>query len=120
MAAPDHRLESEHRLDGRGGPEWAVYVLALEDGCYYVGKAKNPPDTRIKQHFRGRGAKWTKSHPPTEVELVEEVETNEKAKQREQELYAEYAAEHGEDKVRGAGYTRTDVDYSELDTESQE
>lgn len=120
MAAPEHRLEPENRLDNHDGPDWAVYVLVLEDGCYYVGKSENPPDSRIKAHFRGRGAEWTQLHPPTEVDLVEEVETNEEAKQREQQLYTEYAAEHGVDKVRGGGYTRTDIDYSELDTQNQQ
>jgi hypothetical protein len=48
-------------------------------------------------------------------DVVKEVESKERAKQQLQGLYIGYAGEHGNDKIREAGYTRTDVDYSELD-----
>ena len=44
----------------------AVYVLELEDECYYVGFSTDP-STRIAEHFLGRGALWTKLHPPKRV-----------------------------------------------------
>lgn len=40
-----------------------IYVLALQGGKYYVGEASNP-NSRMVQHLGGRGAEWTKKHPP--------------------------------------------------------
>ena len=98
MSAP------EHRLPGSGGSSYSVYVLALEDGCYYVGKSKRV-HPRIRAHFRGKGSEWTKEHEPVEVVLTEKVGTSEEAKKREKELVDEYISEYGKEKVRGAGYT---------------
>ena len=43
-----------------------VYTLALEGDCYYVGFSTNP-EVRISSHFLGRGAQWTRLHPPVSV-----------------------------------------------------
>ena len=42
------------------------YVLELEGDNYYVGLTSNLP-RRIKEHFSGKGAQWTKIHPPRKV-----------------------------------------------------
>ena len=44
----------------------AVYILELQDESYYVGFSQDP-STRIAEHFLGRGALWTKMHPPKRV-----------------------------------------------------
>ena len=36
-----------------------VYVLKLEDDRYYVGESISP-DTRIQNHFKGKGSAWTR------------------------------------------------------------
>lgn len=41
----------------------SIYILALENDKYYVGKSNNI-EKRMKQHFTGRGAKWTKLYKP--------------------------------------------------------
>ncbi len=46
--------------------EGFVYTLELQDGCYYVGYSADP-ETRIASHFLGRGAQWTRLHPPNSV-----------------------------------------------------
>ena len=46
-----------------------VYILRLVAGKYYVGISKNP-QKRIKDHFAGRGAGWTRKHAPLAVEAV--------------------------------------------------
>ena len=46
-----------------------VYILKLVAGKYYVGISKNP-QKRIKDHFAGRGAGWTRKHAPLAVEAV--------------------------------------------------
>lgn len=50
-------------------PGW-VYVLRLEDDCWYVGYSADL-ETRIAQHFLGRGADWTRLHVPVGVESVQ-------------------------------------------------
>ena len=44
----------------------SVYTLELEDGRYHVGYTDDPP-RRIAEHFMGRGAHWTRTHPPVKV-----------------------------------------------------
>ncbi len=46
--------------------EGFIYTLELQDGCYYVGYSADP-ETRIASHFLGRGAQWTRLHPPISV-----------------------------------------------------
>ncbi len=38
-----------------------IYVLELADNCYYIGYTNNL-DRRLKHHFEGNGAVWTKKH----------------------------------------------------------
>jgi hypothetical protein len=44
----------------------SVYTLELEGGNYYVGYSDDMP-RRIAEHFLGRGAIWTRIHPPVKV-----------------------------------------------------
>ena len=44
----------------------SVYTLELEGGHYYVGYSDDVP-RRIAEHFLGRGAQWTRIHPPVKV-----------------------------------------------------
>lgn len=40
-----------------------VYILALENGRFYVGHTRNFP-RRMEAHFTGRGSYWTKRYRP--------------------------------------------------------
>jgi len=40
-----------------------MYVLECADGSFYTGISANPR-RRWEQHRRGRGARYTRSHPP--------------------------------------------------------
>lgn len=54
------------RTFGRRDPNFLrskVYVLALEQGKFYVGRCTNFP-VRVKYHIEGRGAGWTKMYRP--------------------------------------------------------
>jgi putative endonuclease len=42
---------------------WFVYLLECSDGSYYTGITNNL-DRRIKQHNKGKGAKYTKGRGP--------------------------------------------------------
>lgn len=43
-----------------------IYILALEERCFYVGRTKNL-DKRIKDHFSNKGSAWTIAHKPLDV-----------------------------------------------------
>jgi curved DNA-binding protein CbpA len=47
---------------------WYVYVLELEDGCYYIGKTRDM-QRRTLEHFvsANKGAEWTREHKPKSV-----------------------------------------------------
>jgi putative endonuclease len=53
------------------GREWHVYILECDpDGSLYTGRTTDP-DRRLREHASGRGAKYTRSHPPRRMVWVE-------------------------------------------------
>lgn len=52
-----------------------IYILALKDSCFYVGRSMNASQ-RIKKHFAGMGSAWTKLHKPIGVLKVIECSMN--------------------------------------------
>jgi putative endonuclease len=62
-----------------------VYVLLCLDGSFYTGYTKNLQE-RMQLHVTGRGARYTKSHPPKEVAHVETFTTRSEAMQRERTI----------------------------------
>jgi putative endonuclease len=44
-------------------PRWFVYVIECEDGSLYTGIAIDP-QARFALHASGKGARYTRSHPP--------------------------------------------------------
>ena len=81
-----------------------LYVLKLEDECWYIGMTRNI-DKRYKAHKKGK-TYWTKEHKPIEVHETRDTELNSDsaASKLEDELTLEYARKFGMDKVRGGGY----------------
>ena len=88
-----------------------LYVIKLEDGCYYCGHTENP-DKRMHDHSIGDGSKWCKLHPPLmpvndhfakhatpQMEEMSEVERTD----MEDELCEFLQNKYGLNKVRG-GY----------------
>ena len=65
--------------------QYYVYVLLCEDGSYYTGYAKDL-DTRVEQHMRGVGARYTKMHKPKKVVYTEEFDTRREAVRRERKI----------------------------------
>jgi putative endonuclease len=62
-----------------------VYVLLCEDDSYYTGYAKDI-DSRVKQHTKGSGARYTKMHRPKKLVYTEEFDTRREAVKREREI----------------------------------
>ncbi|WP_266157885.1 GIY-YIG nuclease family protein [Dyella silvatica] len=42
---------------------WCLYLIECSDGSYYAG-ITNHLDARYAAHVAGRGARYTRSHPP--------------------------------------------------------
>jgi predicted GIY-YIG superfamily endonuclease len=85
-------------------PENQVYVLALEDGKYYVGKSRDV-DVRISQHIANNGSEWTKMYKP--VEIIR-VYTN--CDDFDEDKYTKmYMAKYGIENVRGGSYTKVNL-----------
>jgi predicted GIY-YIG superfamily endonuclease len=79
-----------------------IYVLELEDDCFYVGITYNL-NLRIAQHLSGTGAGWTKMHKP--IKIVE-VFHDGCTRQKEDEVTKRYVEIYGAEKVRGGSWTR--------------
>ncbi|XES78028.1 MAG: GIY-YIG nuclease family protein [Candidatus Bathyarchaeia archaeon] len=62
-----------------------VYILLCQDGTFYTGYTKNVQE-RANLHANGRGAKYTKSHPPKQVSYVETFSSRSEAMRREKAI----------------------------------
>ena len=86
-----------------------LYVLKLEDECWYVGISEDPM-YRLSQHWGGTGAAWCKKHKPLKpfeknyyIEDLGDLNKTE-CEKTEDEVTEELQKEFGLNKVRG-GYT---------------
>ena len=48
------------------GMTWFLYVIECEDGSLYTGVAVDP-EARFAAHCAGKGARYTRSHPPRKL-----------------------------------------------------
>lgn len=88
---PDRTLTFQNR-------EPYVYVLALDDDCWYVGLSQSVSD-RIACHFNGSGAQWTKLHRPKYIQSI--IPGN---KDSEKETTLQYMRTKGWQTVRGGAW----------------
>jgi putative endonuclease len=58
------------------------YILECSDGSYYTGWTTDP-ERRLRQHNRGRGARYTRSRRPVCLAYVEEQPDRGSAMKRE-------------------------------------
>lgn len=86
-----------------------LYVLALENGCFYVGLTSDL-SRRMAQHFSGEGSDWTQLHPP--VRILHTISTGtqdgREAERLEDEVTISLILRHGLDKVRGGHFAYAD------------
>lgn len=59
-----------------------IYILECVDGSYYTGWT-NDLEKRFQAHCSGKGAKYTKAHPPIRIAYYEEYEDKLDAMSRE-------------------------------------
>lgn len=90
--------------------ERVLYVLRLEDGCFYVGQSrKENLQHRLRKHFSGTGSAWTRLHPPIEiVEQIDMVLDYRGGELQENQKVIEYMKRYGVSKVRGGFFTSVD------------
>ncbi|MFC1640971.1 GIY-YIG nuclease family protein [Patescibacteria group bacterium] len=62
-----------------------VYLIQCKDGTLYTGIAKNIGE-RLKAHRTGKGAKYTRAHPPEKVVYFERKRNKSYALKREAEI----------------------------------
>jgi predicted GIY-YIG superfamily endonuclease len=115
-----HRTRKRRKLPGRVAEfykpsnrngSWHIYVLKLKHGCYYVGiTSRDEIHHRYKRHIAGKGAQWTRLHPPISV-----YETYEIGKLREVDAVKienrktlDMIKTFGIDRVRGGQLIRSD------------
>jgi len=87
-------------MEGEG---FIIYVLQLQDDCFYIGKTKDL-DRRVEEHKRGEGSAWTKLHP-----VVKLKETFNGDSYSEDRLVKNYMQIYGIDKVRGGSYSQIEL-----------
>lgn len=82
---------------------WTLYVLQLKNSKYYVGITAQKVQSRYEQHLNGKGAKWTKQHPP--LGIVEHYPIGSMPESEavliETNKTLEYIAQYGSENVRG-------------------
>ncbi len=62
-----------------------VYIILCMDGTFYTGYTKDV-DERARLHANGRGARYTKMHPPKGVVYVEQFTSRSEAMRREKAI----------------------------------
>jgi putative endonuclease len=68
-------------------PTYFCYILECRDGSYYTGWTTDP-QRRWREHSAGRGARYTRSHPPRRLAFVEPQPDRASAMRRERALKA--------------------------------
>lgn len=86
-----------------------LYVLALADGCFYVGLTSDVGN-RMAQHFAGEGSEWTKLHVPRQIlhTICTGTKDGRAAELMEDEVTVTLMARHGIEKVRGGHFSDPD------------
>ncbi|MEK7571490.1 MAG: GIY-YIG nuclease family protein [Patescibacteria group bacterium] len=64
---------------------WFVYILLCRDTSLYTG-ASPDPEERFLTHQKGKGSKYTRSHPPLKLVYQEACGTHSNALKRELEI----------------------------------
>ena len=96
-------MSSDESITPRCVAAGYVYVLKLQDDCWYVGYSADP-ETRIACHFLGRGARWTQVHAPMAVESLQPG-----TKKLEDVVTIALMVRHGFQRVRGGQYVLVDL-----------
>lgn len=82
-----------------------IYILALSKGKYYVGKTNNL-ESKLEEHFAGRGSSWTSKYLPIKL-----LEVRNDCDDYDEDKYTlMYMDKFGIDNVRGGSYDTIKLD----------
>merc|ERR1712096_14277 len=107
-----------HRIDQQKvGYDWLdnykqkcnVYVLKLQHGKWYVGKATDV-DARFLEHKNGKGAAWTLIHPP--ISIFQRISDADRFE--EDTVTKKYMSKFGIENVRGGSYCQVFLSRREI------
>lgn len=88
-----------------------IYVLALNNNKYYIGKTSNP-NFRIEQHFNFNGSNWTKKYKQIKIlEIIPNCDNFD-----EDKYTLKYMKNFGIDNVRGGSFCEITLDESNIYT----
>jgi len=62
-----------------------VYILRCDDDSYYTGFSEDLP-LRMKLHWEGKGARFTRMHKPKKLVYVERFDSRSDAMNREKQV----------------------------------
>ena len=82
-----------------------IYVLLLNDNCYYIGKTTKNVEERFNEHMKGSAA-WTMLHRP--IKIIETLNTTNPME--EDSVTKKYMLKYGIENVRGGSYTQIILD----------
>lgn len=82
-----------------------IYVLLLNDNCYYIGKTTKNVEERFSEHMKG-SVVWTKLHTP--IKIIETLNTTNSME--EDIITKKYMLKYGIENVRGGSYTKITLD----------
>ena len=87
-----------------------IYVLALEEGKYYVGKTYKTIQERYAEHCCGYGSGWSKKYKPIKL-----LEAYDNCSDYDEDKYTKiYMAKYGIENVRGGAYCRIHMPCSQV------
>ncbi|MGV6987869.1 GIY-YIG nuclease family protein [Testudinibacter sp. P80/BLE/0925] len=66
---PDLLELEPHFASDPAQKQWCVYFLLCQNNALYCG-ISNQPKVRFHVHLSGKGAKFTRMHPPLEMRLI--------------------------------------------------
>lgn len=88
-----------------------IYCLELQNGKYYVGRSVYK-EFRIARHYRGAGSQWTMKYPVKKLKW-----TKDNCCPYDEHKYTILMMEqYGIDNVRGASYSRIQLDDEEIES----
>jgi len=102
-------MSSESSSSSTESTDMFIYALKLEKFKWYIGRSSNV-NARLKQHFSGNGAEWTKLFKPVSI-AQRHVEIS---PHDEDNLTLEYMCQYGVENVRGASFTKLVFSTDEL------
>ncbi|WP_181363879.1 GIY-YIG nuclease family protein [Alcaligenes faecalis] len=118
----DRAQKKEQTLNWGGAAEPVtihLYVLSLTDEHFYAGLTHDV-GKRLKQHFSGTGAEWSKLHPPRRLAhtICTAITNARKAEQMEDEATVAMMLDYGIDKVHGRHFCSLEQELIEVELRS--